>query len=371
MVEIMIYSEYIKQYRKANHLTQAEFGSRFGVSKQTVSNWENKDGIISRDHIFKLKEFFGISYEEIYQSTDLSSRNIKTHKEDTFCLGLKSMYSFIKDKYTLHKFLRLFNSVAMHNNSPLSYKGFLIYDDNFRKDMYSYDIRIKSFRLRKNEIEITTEHNKHVIYIDEIISFKTTELPYNDIFLITIIPALHNHMHDFSFAKIMLTTKGFSDNLYEEILLFDKEESVSACNKLREKDYNDNPRELIDKKRFFKPQPLKQESRHILRHRLFLSLKGFDERPIYIMDEYFKEIRDFEDDVFSPNLKLRSSLVKYHRAFNDYQGQYQMLYFERAIMNKPKKYKYVRPANAAYPSTKQLLYSQDSQLEKKQKRPLK
>lgn len=39
----IIISEKIKEYRYQNHLTQAGFGKRIGVSAQAISKWERGD----------------------------------------------------------------------------------------------------------------------------------------------------------------------------------------------------------------------------------------------------------------------------------------------------------------------------------------
>lgn len=38
----MTVAEMIKQTRTESHMTQEEYGLKFGVSRQTVSSWENE-----------------------------------------------------------------------------------------------------------------------------------------------------------------------------------------------------------------------------------------------------------------------------------------------------------------------------------------
>lgn len=51
--------EQIETLRKARNLTQVELSKKFGVTKQTVSNWENNNIAPSIDMLCKLALFFG------------------------------------------------------------------------------------------------------------------------------------------------------------------------------------------------------------------------------------------------------------------------------------------------------------------------
>ena len=41
----MKFSQYIKNYRKKNNLTQQELANKLYVTKQAISKWENDKGI--------------------------------------------------------------------------------------------------------------------------------------------------------------------------------------------------------------------------------------------------------------------------------------------------------------------------------------
>lgn len=55
----------IRDIRKSLNLTQKEFGEKIGVSRSCVEKWEVKNYEPDFKTLRKMKEVFGISYEEI------------------------------------------------------------------------------------------------------------------------------------------------------------------------------------------------------------------------------------------------------------------------------------------------------------------
>ncbi len=53
--------ENIRRLRQERGLRQEELGRRIGVSKQSVSNWENENIAPSIDLLVRLADFFGVS----------------------------------------------------------------------------------------------------------------------------------------------------------------------------------------------------------------------------------------------------------------------------------------------------------------------
>lgn len=60
-----MFSKNIKKYRKANNLTQAQLAQIIGVSRTTISAWENNQTEADFNTLRKLKEYFNISYEKL------------------------------------------------------------------------------------------------------------------------------------------------------------------------------------------------------------------------------------------------------------------------------------------------------------------
>lgn len=50
----------LKQLRQANRLSQVQLARSLGVSKQSVSNWENDNLIPSVELVIKLSQFFSV-----------------------------------------------------------------------------------------------------------------------------------------------------------------------------------------------------------------------------------------------------------------------------------------------------------------------
>lgn len=55
----------IKIARTSLNLTQKQFAEKIGVSRSTINHWENNEALPNLYMLKKMKEVFGISYEEI------------------------------------------------------------------------------------------------------------------------------------------------------------------------------------------------------------------------------------------------------------------------------------------------------------------
>jgi len=53
-----MFGERLKSLRMAKGLSQEELGKRFGVTKQTISNWENENITPALDMFINIVEFF-------------------------------------------------------------------------------------------------------------------------------------------------------------------------------------------------------------------------------------------------------------------------------------------------------------------------
>lgn len=57
----MTLNENIKQLRQARNLSQVDLASALGVTKQSISNWENNNIQPSIDMLIRLAHFFSVS----------------------------------------------------------------------------------------------------------------------------------------------------------------------------------------------------------------------------------------------------------------------------------------------------------------------
>lgn len=67
----------IKQLRLERGLNQKSLGDAVGVSKQSVSNWENGNIMPSVDILIRLSDFFGVSTDYLLGRTDGRTLNVE------------------------------------------------------------------------------------------------------------------------------------------------------------------------------------------------------------------------------------------------------------------------------------------------------
>lgn len=59
------FSQRLKELRTEKNLTQAEFGTLFNLSKQTISGYEKGDASPSFDTLLKLADYFGVTTDDL------------------------------------------------------------------------------------------------------------------------------------------------------------------------------------------------------------------------------------------------------------------------------------------------------------------
>lgn len=77
-------NEKIRELRMAMNISQVELGNELGVSKQSVSNWENDNILPSVDMLVKIAKFFhvscdyllGLTSEKVLNVSELSDEEI-------------------------------------------------------------------------------------------------------------------------------------------------------------------------------------------------------------------------------------------------------------------------------------------------------
>ena len=57
--------EFIKKLRKENHLTQAEFAEKYGITYQAVSNWEHGKNLPDIALLKQIADDFNVSIDEL------------------------------------------------------------------------------------------------------------------------------------------------------------------------------------------------------------------------------------------------------------------------------------------------------------------
>lgn len=62
-----MFGDMIRKLRTAHSLNQVQLAEKLGVSKQTVSNWENNNILPSIDMLVKTAEFFSVSTDYLLE----------------------------------------------------------------------------------------------------------------------------------------------------------------------------------------------------------------------------------------------------------------------------------------------------------------
>lgn len=70
------FAEIVKEIRKKNNLTQKEFASKYNVSYQAVSKWENGKNMPDISIIKKISDDYNISFENLIEGEIKSKKNI-------------------------------------------------------------------------------------------------------------------------------------------------------------------------------------------------------------------------------------------------------------------------------------------------------
>ena len=65
-----MFGDIIRKLRTAHSLNQVQLAGKLGVSKQTVSNWENNNILPSIDMLVKTAEFFSVSTDYLLELDD-------------------------------------------------------------------------------------------------------------------------------------------------------------------------------------------------------------------------------------------------------------------------------------------------------------
>lgn len=62
-----MFGDQIKGLRQSHQYSQVELAQRLGVSKQTVSNWENNNIMPSVDMLIRIADFFHVSTDYLLE----------------------------------------------------------------------------------------------------------------------------------------------------------------------------------------------------------------------------------------------------------------------------------------------------------------
>lgn len=61
---------YLKELRTKNHLSQEKLAEKLGISRQSVSKWEQGYASPDTDNVLKLSKLYGVSVDSILNCTE-------------------------------------------------------------------------------------------------------------------------------------------------------------------------------------------------------------------------------------------------------------------------------------------------------------
>ena len=62
-----MFGDMVKKLRTAHNYSQVQLAEKLGVSKQTVSNWENNNILPSIDMLIRISNFFSVSTDYLLE----------------------------------------------------------------------------------------------------------------------------------------------------------------------------------------------------------------------------------------------------------------------------------------------------------------
>ena len=96
--------EFLKELRKEQGLTQAQFGEKIGVTNKTVSRWENGNYLPSVDMLKILSDEFGVTINEILNGERAANETeFKKAAEENLSEALENSVFTIEEKVLFWK----------------------------------------------------------------------------------------------------------------------------------------------------------------------------------------------------------------------------------------------------------------------------
>lgn len=86
-----MFHERIRELRNARKLSQQELANKLGVSKQSVSNWENNNIAPSIEQVIKISKFFHTSVDYILGLDDRKMIDISNYDDKIISFILQTL----------------------------------------------------------------------------------------------------------------------------------------------------------------------------------------------------------------------------------------------------------------------------------------
>ena len=180
----------IWKYRKKNNLSQAEFGKKVGVNKQTVSRWEKGQLNPGTEKLFEIAQVVGVPFENLVENVDAQeTAELLIFKEKySYDVGLNRLFSNIHDFDSLCYFLDVLTAVRSLAKPGVSFLATIAeysiypFDNQHEEGQAVLDLDFDSETVSFNMIDGPFVINKERIY--SVLPYSTF---HNEVYAINIL----------------------------------------------------------------------------------------------------------------------------------------------------------------------------------------
>jgi len=101
---VLTINERIKDLLRENNKKQTDLAEYIGVSQNTISDWVNKGKNPSANLMYRISDFFGVSFEYLFTGIELKKADTKLSADE---LELLENYNKLsnRSKHRLHTFI--------------------------------------------------------------------------------------------------------------------------------------------------------------------------------------------------------------------------------------------------------------------------
>lgn len=102
-MDLVQIGKFIAELRKAQGLTQEQFGEKVGVTNKTVSRWETGSYLPPADALLSMSRMFDVTINEILSGKRLTEKEYKQAAEENLTQTIKVSSFSLKDKMDFYK----------------------------------------------------------------------------------------------------------------------------------------------------------------------------------------------------------------------------------------------------------------------------
>lgn len=102
-MDLIQIGKFIAELRKAQGLTQEQFGEKIGVTNKTVSRWETGTYLPPADALLSMSKMFDVTVNEILSGKRLTEEEYKQAAEENLTQTIKVSSFSLKDKIDFYK----------------------------------------------------------------------------------------------------------------------------------------------------------------------------------------------------------------------------------------------------------------------------